>query len=417
MLTPRLSSLWLGLVTPLYARVGRNLIESIRQPTVVRDDSAQREFKFEPIGHREAIEAALRNEDEEVVTTRWSDAMSAAGSLFREDAGPGDRHFVDSRVADVALPPGQAFAHFSPLVADRLVLRNQLWRLRGTIDLFLGGVGMRRGAETHYRFESAIRSIAGVSRRSSTDRRLVLRGEMKLWGRAWLEFAAEPTPTGSPIRQTAIYEPAGLPGRAYWYLVYPFHQLVFRGMLRGIVNASREHSPCETAVRSPGWRRQLAMIVFFLAISFSTAGVGAAVSAVFVRNWYRVLSKPAWPPPDWDFGPVSTALCLLMSLGAWLVWRRTGWWTGRVALGLFAAQLALYAAWSHLSFGLHSPGIALVDIILVGCHCRNCLVLRSYLRSGQYYVRPLPDVGLLRDSTELGDMEDELVMAYLAWNE
>jgi uncharacterized protein YbjT (DUF2867 family)/tryptophan-rich sensory protein len=365
-LTPRLSSLWLGLVTPLYARVGRKLIESIRQPTVVRDDSAQREFKFEPIGHREAIEAALRNEDEEVVTTRWSDAMSAAGSHFREDAGPGDRHFVDSRVAEVALPPGQAFAPIQRIGgATGWYYGNQLWRLRGTIDLFLGGVGMRRGRRNTQSLRVGDTVDCWRVEAFEPDRRLVLRGEMNLWGRAWLEFAAEPTPTGSRIRQTAIYEPAGLPGRAYWYLVYPFHQLVFRGMLRGIVNASREHSPCETAVLSPGWRRQLAMIVIFLAISFSTAGVGAAVSAVSVRNWYRVLSMPAWTLPDWDFGPVSTALCLLMSLGAWLVWRRTGWSTGRVALGLFAAQLALSAAWSHLFFGLHGPGIALVDNILL----------------------------------------------------
>jgi uncharacterized protein YbjT (DUF2867 family)/tryptophan-rich sensory protein len=365
-LTPRLSSLWLGLVTPLYARVGRKLIESIRQPTVVRDDSAQREFKVDTIGHREAIAAALRNEDEEVVTTRWSDAVSTAGSLFREDAGPGDMHFVDSRVAEVALPPGQAFAPIQRIGgATGWYYGNQLWRLRGTIDLFLGGVGMRRGRRNAQSLRVGDTVDCWRVEAFEPDRRLVLRGEMKLGGRAWLEFAAEPTPTGSRIRQTATYEPAGLPGRAYWYLVYPFHQLVFRGMLRGIVNASREHSPCETAVLSPGWRRQLAMIVFFLAISFSTAGVGAAVSAVSVRNWYRVLSKPAWTLPDWDFGPVSTALCLLMSLGAWLVWRRTGWSTGRVALGLFAVQLALNAAWSHLFFGLHSPGIALVDIILL----------------------------------------------------
>ncbi len=188
---------------------------------------------------------------------------------------------------------------------------------------------------------------------------------MKLAGRAWLEFAVEPTPTGSVIRQTAIYEPAGLLGRAYWYLVYPLHQLLFRGMLRGIVNAGQGRSLCEANVTSPGWGRQLAMLAFFLVICFGTAAGGAALTAVSVRTWYQTLSKPAWTPPDWLFGPVWTALYLMMAVAAWLVWRRTGRSTGRTALGLFAAQLALNAVWSPLFFSLHSPGIALVDILLL----------------------------------------------------
>jgi len=79
-LTPRLSSLWLGLVTPLYARVGRKLIASIQHPTIVRDDAARRGFPIEPVGIREAMARALRNEDRACAATRWSDAISAAGT-------------------------------------------------------------------------------------------------------------------------------------------------------------------------------------------------------------------------------------------------------------------------------------------------------------------------------------------------
>jgi len=365
-LTPWLSSLWLGLVTPLYARVGRKLIESIRHPTIVRDDSARREFAIEPIGYRESIAAAIRNEDEELATTRWSDALSAAGTLGRADAGSADRCFVDSRVVEVAFSPAQAFGPIRRIGgATGWYYGNWLWRLRGAIDLFLGGVGMHRGR----RNAESVRVGDAVDcwrvEVFEPDRRLLLRGEMKLPGRAWLEFAAEPTPTGSRIRQTAIYEPAGLLGRAYWYLVYPFHQLVFRGMLRGIMNAGRGHSPRETAVTSPAAGSQLAMLMFFLVICFGTAAVGAALTAVSVRTWYQALSKPAWTPPDWVFGPVWTTLYFLMALAAWMVWRRTGWSTGRTALGLFGVQLVLNAAWSPLFFSLHSPGIALVDIILL----------------------------------------------------
>ena len=109
MLTPRLSSLWLGLVTPLYARVGRKLIESIRHSTIVHDDRALREFAIKPIGYRESIAAILLNEDKELVNTRWSDALSAAGNLGGNNVGPSDRCFVDSRVAEVDLPPAQSF--------------------------------------------------------------------------------------------------------------------------------------------------------------------------------------------------------------------------------------------------------------------------------------------------------------------
>ena len=78
-LTPRLSSLWLGLVTPLYARIGRKLVDSLRHPTVVEDDTARRLFPIRPLGVREAIASALRNEDREVAETRWSDALSSSG--------------------------------------------------------------------------------------------------------------------------------------------------------------------------------------------------------------------------------------------------------------------------------------------------------------------------------------------------
>jgi translocator protein len=135
--------------------------------------------------------------------------------------------------------------------------------------------------------------------------------------------------------------------------------------VRDGVKTSQEYSPREITMISPGWRRQLAMLLFFLVICLGTAGAGAAVTAVSVSGWYQTLSKPTWTPPDWVFGPVWTTLYLLMAVAAWLVWRRAGWSTGRAALSLFALQLALNAAWSPLFFRLHSPGIALVDIIML----------------------------------------------------
>ncbi len=242
-LTPRLSSLWLGLVTPIYARVGRKLIDSIRHPTVVRDASALRLFTIRPKGVREAIAIALRHEDQELAQTRWSDALSAAGP--RRDWGGvrfGSR-LVDSRVAHVNAAPARAFAPIRRIGGPvGWYYGNRLWRLRGFVDLLVGGIGLRRGRRDPEQL--SIGDTLDCWRVESVipDRRLRLIAEMKLPGRAWLEFEVEPDASGSTIRQTAIFDPVGLLGLAYWYALYPLHRLVFAGMLRGIIKAAK--APC-----------------------------------------------------------------------------------------------------------------------------------------------------------------------------
>ena len=150
LLTPRLSSLWLGLVTPLYARVGRKLIDSLRHSTVVRDNSAQRLFAIKPIGVREAIASALKNEDSAFAQTRWSDALSATMNAPRQWGGKrfGNR-LVDSRSAQVMASPAKVFTAVERIGGSRgWYYANWLWTLRGWLDLLLGGVGMRRGCRT-----------------------------------------------------------------------------------------------------------------------------------------------------------------------------------------------------------------------------------------------------------------------------
>ena len=237
-LTPRLSSLWLGLVTPVYARVGRILVESLRHPTVVQDPSARSAFPIQPRGAGEAIARALRNEDREYAETSWTGALSAAGP-GREWTGVrfGSR-LIDSRVARVAVPPKAAY---------RSVLRiggrngwyygNWLWTLRGWLDLLAGGVGMRRGRRHPERLVPGDElDFWRVEVADGT--RLRLAAEMKLPGRAWLEFEVTPDGEGSTIRQTAEFDPVGVPGLAYWYAIYPLHRFVFAGMLRGIARAA-----------------------------------------------------------------------------------------------------------------------------------------------------------------------------------
>ena len=145
-LTPKLSSLWLGLVTPLYARVGRILVDSMRHETVVRNRSALDDFPIRPMGIREAIAAALRNEDHEFAQTRWSDSLSTA-SPKRDWGGIrfGNR-IVDTRSVTVAAPPEAAFAPIGRIGGSTgWYFGNALWQLRGWLDLLAGGAGMRRG--------------------------------------------------------------------------------------------------------------------------------------------------------------------------------------------------------------------------------------------------------------------------------
>ncbi len=240
LLTPRLSSLWLGLVTPLYARIGRALISSIRHPTVVRDDKEQARFSIRPIGVREAMAQALRNEDARFAQTRWSDALSVAGGEARQWGGIrfGNR-IVNTHILTLPVAPAVAFRPIERIGGSTgWYFGNALWQLRGWLDLLMGGVGMRRGRRDPEHLLPG--DVVDCWRVESIEppRHLRLAAEMKLPGRAWLEFDVQPANGGVTLRQTATFDPVGLSGLAYWYALLPLHELVFRGMLRNLRRAA-----------------------------------------------------------------------------------------------------------------------------------------------------------------------------------
>jgi uncharacterized protein YbjT (DUF2867 family) len=223
-LTPRLSGLWLRLVTPAQARVGRALVEGLRNPTVVRSTAALETFSIRPMSLREALIRAIDG-----------------AARFR----------TDSRVAVVDAPPARAFAPIRRIGGTTgWYFGGSLWRVRGWIDRRMGGVGMPRARRDPD--DCVVGDVIDGWRVEAyePDRLLRLAAGLKLPGRGWLEFRVEPLDGGarSLIRQTATFDARGIGGRIYWYAVLPLHVLVFRGMLRRIARrAMRDAAPGEHA--------------------------------------------------------------------------------------------------------------------------------------------------------------------------
>jgi uncharacterized protein YbjT (DUF2867 family) len=248
-LTPRLSSLWLGLVTPIYARVGRKLIESMRNPTLVRDKSALTVFPIQPMGLRDAIERAIRHEDLEYAATFWSDALSSGGKPASWGGVRFGTRLVDSRTTQVSVPPALAFAPIRRIGGSNgWYFASFLWRIRGFFDLLVGGVGLRRGRRDPHTLVAGDALDFWRVESFEPNCRLSLVAEMKVPGRAWLQFEVESNDRGSVIRQTAIFDPAGLSGLIYWYALYPIHYCIFQGMLHQIAAIAQRESAAASAL-------------------------------------------------------------------------------------------------------------------------------------------------------------------------
>jgi uncharacterized protein YbjT (DUF2867 family) len=229
-LTPRLSSYWLRLVTPIPTSIARPLIEGLRTEVVCRSNRAAELFPaIRPMSYAAAIEKTLARAlpDDSL---REAIPSRPAHVFVRRDGLLCD---VRQVVADA--PPKDLFSVITHLGgANGYLYANSLWRIRGWVDQCVGGVGMKRGPG-----RDALNKNDHIDfwfvQDLEIDRRLLLRAEMKLPGRAWLEFLLAPQPGGRTlVRCCAWFQPRGLPGELYWWILYPIHILIFRGMVQAI---------------------------------------------------------------------------------------------------------------------------------------------------------------------------------------
>jgi uncharacterized protein YbjT (DUF2867 family) len=242
-LTPRLSSLWIHLVTPLHATIARPLAEGLKNRVVCRSDETLRLMPHQCLTIREAMDAALAKVHAGEIETAWSDA----GVMPGDPAWAGGTVFVDRREVITLATPAAVWAAVSALGGERgYYAVDWLWRLRGIMDRLTGGPGLRRGRRSSD--ELRLGDALDFWRVTAIDppHRLELTAEMKLPGVATLGFDVDPAPApnaGTRLLMTARFRPRGLLGIAYWYSVLPFHGIVFRGMLRGLVRAAGSRMP------------------------------------------------------------------------------------------------------------------------------------------------------------------------------
>ena len=247
-LTPKLSSLWIGFVTPVPTSLARPLVESLISEVVV--DSRKSVTELIPLPPEglltvsQAIELALTRVAENHVDTRWSDASFPMAPWQKAQSDPdwaGELMLKDHREIESDVSIKKIWEQIEGIGGERGWFGSGwLWYLRGLIDRMVGGVGLRRGRRdpVHLRVGDTVDFWRVEAMEHGKSLRLY--AEMILPGKAWLEFTLSESDGKSVVTQDALFEPRGLGGQIYWYLVSPFHFFIFPTMLRNIVKAARK---------------------------------------------------------------------------------------------------------------------------------------------------------------------------------
>jgi hypothetical protein len=232
-LAPKLAALWVGLVTPIPNRLAVPLIEGVVHPVVADSSKTVVDFpEIRPLPYREAVSRALQRTEANAVSTRWSGALGNAPA-FELSQSQGLIREVRSRLTTA--DPETTFRTFASLGGARgWLFWNWAWGFRGLLDRLVGGPGLRRGRRHPTDLEPGDALDFWRVEEVDAPRLLRLRAEMKVPGRAWLQFEAIPEAGATRLVQTALFEPIGLGGQLYWNLLYPIHRIMFSGMVNRI---------------------------------------------------------------------------------------------------------------------------------------------------------------------------------------
>ena len=254
-LTPRLSSYWIHWMTPIPAQISMALVEGLRNEVVVTNDLAREIFPhIEPYDLASAVGRVTQDLDEGRIDTAWSDATGTSATLERPVRLESRRGMiVERRRRTVAAPASDIYRVFTGIGGARgWYFANWTWKLRGLMDRLLGGAGLRRGRR--HPDDLRIGDALDFWRVEDLqpDRLLRLRSEIKLPGRAWLQYEVRESQDGtSQLEQTAAFIPKGLFGLAYWYALYPFHSWIFSGLIRAIAHRAEDRPTSLNAEQSP----------------------------------------------------------------------------------------------------------------------------------------------------------------------
>ena len=241
-LTPRLSSYWVHLVTPIPSTIAQPLIDGLSVEVIVTAASAHRLFpRITPMDYETAVVRALSSLEASDVETSWSDALASSQGdarpfLFTTQEGM----LIERRQHVVDASPATVYAEFASLGGRNGWLAfNRLWRLRGMVDRLIGGVGFRRGRRHPIDLRAGDAVDFWRVEAVEPGHLVRLRAEMKVPGRAWLQFEAEPLGVSrTRLVQTAYFAPTGLVGLVYWYLLYPIHGFIFSRLIRGLAHGA-----------------------------------------------------------------------------------------------------------------------------------------------------------------------------------
>lgn len=243
-LTPRLSSAWISLITPVTYRIARPLADGLRNRVVVNDETVQELMPHQTLSVREAIREAISHTQAGEVPTHWS----AAGPIPGDPDWAGGKVYIDQRAIEIDADPATVFDAVCLVGGGHgWYAGDILWRIRGWMDQVVGGPGLRRGRRhpenVEYGEALDFWRVVGLQR----NRSLLLHAEMKLPGTAQLGFELVPLEERTKLMMTARFRPRGLFGIAYWYAVVPLHHFVFSGMLKGIKRKAESRAQTEAA--------------------------------------------------------------------------------------------------------------------------------------------------------------------------